>query len=111
MRVGNTPQGGESLIDRLAEVAEDRNCAGIRVGMEATNLYRWHLFHQLYAAPELARFDLKVALINPSRIKAFKKSFGDLPKTDRLDALVIAEYLRFNRVCRSPSSRIPVSRR
>ena len=62
----------------------------------STGLYWWHLFHQLYAAPELARFDLKVALINPSRIKGFKQSFGDLPKTDRLDALVIAEYMRFN---------------
>lgn len=96
MRVGNTPQGATSLIERLVDTVEHRGCAEIRVGMEATNLYWWHLFHHLYAAPELERFHLKVALINPARIKAFKQSFGDLPKTDRLDALIIAEYMRFN---------------
>lgn len=96
MRVGNSPQGGKSLIERLVDAAEDRDCAEIRVGMEATNLYWWHLFHQLYAAAKLERFSLKVALINPGRIQAFKQSFGDVPKTDRLDALVIAEYMRFN---------------
>ena len=96
VRIGNTPQGGKSLIERLVDAATRCSCGEIRVGMEATNLYWWHLFHQLYAAPELERFNLKVALINPRRIKAFKQSFGDLPKTDRLDALAIAEYMRFN---------------
>jgi transposase len=42
-----------------------------------------------------------VYVINAKNIKNFKKSYPELPKTDSVDTLIIADYLRFGRLQKS----------
>ncbi|GIM48428.1 IS110 family transposase [Collibacillus ludicampi] len=46
----------------------------------------------------LASRNTKVYTINPKLIRKFKKSYPDLPKTDQVDAWIIADRLRFGRL-------------
>jgi transposase len=44
------------------------------------------------AAGELLAAELKVAVVNPRQVREFARSLGRLAKTDRLDALVLAQF-------------------
>ncbi|CEP69112.1 Uncharacterized [Moorella glycerini] len=46
----------------------------VKIGMEATNLYWWHLSQALHEAPELSAFDAEIAVINPKVIDVFSVS-------------------------------------
>lgn len=54
--------------------------------MEATGGYEAMLAAELYSA------GLPVAVVNPARIRAFARANGQLAKTDKLDAAVIAVF-------------------
>lgn len=101
LSVPNDVEGTERLVDALLESA-GTTATSIRVGMEATGLYWWHLHHALTEEPRLAAFDLQVAVINPKVVAGFRKIYPDLPKTDAIDAWVIADCLRFGRIRLSP---------
>jgi len=94
-RVPNSPAGGQQLIAWVLEQARHLSVAEIRVGMEATNVYWWHLFHQLLAHAELRAFPTHLFLLNPHDIAHFKKALGIVDKSDPVDAHTIAQYLRF----------------
>jgi transposase len=47
---------------------------------------------ELPLVAELARVGLHVAVVNPRRIREFARSIGQLAKTDKLDAKVIAHF-------------------
>jgi transposase len=47
---------------------------------------------ELPLAAELAAAGLPVAIVNPRQVRDFARARGRLAKTDRLDALVLAEY-------------------
>ena len=56
--VPNTQPGGEALATRLAALARPHGLRRVRIGLEATNLYWWHLACLLQTTPllgELAR--------------------------------------------------------
>jgi|SRR5699024_1016402 len=40
----------------------------------------------------------QVFVVNPKQIANLKKSYGDMDKTDEIDAFVIADYMRFGRL-------------
>jgi len=65
------------------------------IGMEATNLYGWHLQFLLADYEPLHPFAPQIYVFNPKLVHGFKKAFNDLPKTDDVDAWVIAQRLRF----------------
>src|ERR1700732_4698115 len=44
------------------------------------------------AAGELLAAELKVAVVNPRQVREFARALGRLAKTDRLDALVLAQF-------------------
>ncbi|TEB14849.1 hypothetical protein Psfp_02621 [Pelotomaculum sp. FP] len=69
--------------------------------MEATNLYWWHLSQALHDDPQLTALRTEIAVINPKVIDGFKRIYTDIPKTDALDARVIAALLA---VWTSPSN-------
>ena len=54
--------------------------------MEATGGYEFTLASELHAA------SLPVAVINPRRIRDFARAVGQLAKTDKIDARIIAQY-------------------
>jgi hypothetical protein len=100
--VPNTLPGAEGLIARLVALAQQHGVRELRIGLEATNLYWWHLACALTDAPALAPYRPVVYALNPKLVRAFRTHYGALPKTDRADAFVIAERVRFGRHLPAP---------
>jgi len=69
----NTPRGFERLMSWL----KNRRAAHVHVCMEATGSY-WEAL-----ASHLHRFEQRVSVVNPARIKAFAQSELFRTKTDR----------------------------
>lgn len=78
--VDNTPPGRQRLLDRLT--AKPLTL----VVVEATGGYERPLVADLAAA------NVRVAVVNPRRVRDFAKALGVEAKTDRLDAGVIARF-------------------
>ncbi|CEP66577.1 Transposase, IS116/IS110/IS902 [Moorella glycerini] len=55
--VSNDLPGAERLVERIVAEAELLDADKVKIGMEATNLYWWHLSQALHEAPELSAFD------------------------------------------------------
>lgn len=96
--VPNTLPGAEALEDRLLALLKAGGFESIRLGLEATHFYGFHLAEFLTASPRLAPWRPTVYLINAKRIHDFKGAFPEKDKTDLVDAQVIAEFLRFGRL-------------
>lgn len=79
-RVPNTPHGHQQIVEllRLHPVQ--------RVVMEATGGYEASL------ALTLQQAALSVSVVNPKRVRDFGKALGQLAKTDRIDALLLARF-------------------
>jgi transposase len=78
LRVSNTPQGLKALKRRLAELPVEL------IVMEATAKFHRQAHRTLHAA------GFAVAVVNPLRARLFAEAVGQLAKTDRLDARVLA---------------------
>ena len=98
----NTQLGAGELILRLSSLASGHGVDELRIAMEATGLYWWHLANALKDAPVLQPYRVKVYALNPRLVHDFRKTYGALPKTDRADAFIIAERLRFGRALPPP---------
>jgi transposase len=79
-RVPNTATGIAELTDQLSALAPA--C----IVLEASGGYEQE------AATTLATAGLPVAVVNPRQVRDFAKATGQLAKTDRLDALVLARF-------------------
>lgn len=96
--VPNTQPGAEALAHRVAVLAAEQQLAGVAIGMEATNLYWWHLACLLRDTPVLAGLWHEVYVLNPKLVAGFKRGYAAGGKTDRRDAFFIAERLRVGRL-------------
>lgn len=97
--VNNNQPGCEKLINFISKHAQDYKVNIIQIGMEATNVYWQHCYRLLQDDENLnTNFKLLLYVLNPKVVKNFKKAYNDLPKTDSIDAWVIADRLRFGRV-------------
>jgi transposase len=96
--VPNNLPGAERLAREIVALMERYGLNRLLIGLEATNLYWWHLACFLISCPELAPFQPRVYAFNPRMVKAFKKAFTDTGKSDINDAHVVAERLRFGRL-------------
>jgi transposase len=96
--VANSQSGAQALAERVREVAVQHGVRRLRIGLEATNLYWWHLACFLADTPLLAELDHAVYLLNPRLVRGLKKAYADRGKTDRIDAWFIAERLRIGRL-------------
>jgi transposase len=67
-------------------------------GLEATNLFWWHLATFLTTHPELLALGPRCYTFNPRQVKKFRESYPDIGKDDWTDAMVIADRLRFGRL-------------
>jgi transposase len=95
--MANSQAGAETLIARLVELAGQQGIEQWRMGLEATGLYWWPLAYALTTAPALTPYHLQLYALNPAQVKAFRQHYGALPKTDRQDAFLIADSVRFGR--------------
>src|SRR5512139_3471804 len=93
----NTQPGAEQLSVRLAELCATQPVAALRIALEATDLLWWHLANWLVQAPGLQPYQPQIFVLNPHLVETFRRNYGALPKTDRADAFLIAERLRFGR--------------
>jgi transposase len=81
-RVANTDRGIGSLIEHLQQVQPSI------IVLEATGGL------QRRCADALAQAGLPVAVVNPNHVRSFARALGQLAKTDRIDAKVLAEFGR-----------------
>jgi transposase len=79
-QVDNTTEGIAALAEQVVELAP--TC----VVVEASGGYE----HE--AAATLSAAGLPVAVVNPRQVRDYAKSIGQLAKTDRLDALLLARF-------------------
>lgn len=78
--MGNTPEDVTNLLLRL------RKARPQRVVLEATGGY------ETLAATTLAAAGLRVAVVNPRQVRDFARSTGQLAKTDKIDAGILAAF-------------------
>ncbi len=78
LRVANAPEGLKALKRRIAELPVEL------IVMEATGKFHRQAHRTLHAA------GLAVAVVNPLRARLFAEAVGQLAKTDRLDARMLA---------------------
>jgi transposase len=96
--VANNLPGAQHLVKEILVLMERFGLNRLLIGLEATNLYWWHLACFLTSCPELAPFQPRVYAFNPRLIRAFKKALADSGKSDIADAYAVAERLRFGRL-------------
>jgi transposase len=92
--IANSEVGATALLDELARIAQEAGIERWRIGLEASSLYWWPLAVRLSTAPSEA--GIQVIALNPKLVKDFRANLGRLPKTDRHDAYVIAERVRYD---------------
>jgi len=92
--IPNTPAACRRLARRLIKLKPRV------VAVEATGGYEQTLVQALW------EHDLPVAVLQPSRVRAHAKASGQLAKTDRIDARMIADFARSKeiRLARKPSA-------
>jgi transposase len=94
----NDLPGSSELAKQALRRAALSGAAEILWGLEATNLFWWHLATFLTTNPELLACGLKCYTFNPRQVSKFKESYPDIGKDDWTDAMVIADRLRFGRL-------------
>ena len=101
--VGNNQPGAVELANRLADYLHSRkDLTKLVVALESTSFYGIHVANYLSSCEVLASFHTAVYCLNPKAIKNYKKSFIDLGKNDYVDAFVIADFARANRITTNP---------
>jgi len=90
--------GASHLRDQIVAAANKLAVTEIHIGLEATSVYSWHPAMYLHQDPALRERKAKVFTLNPKLISKFREAYADMDKTDRLDAWVIADRLRFGRL-------------
>lgn len=78
--VANDPSGTKQLADRLRELGPTLTV------LEATGGY------EMGAAAALAHASVPLVIINPRQVRDFARSTGQLAKTDRIDAQMLALF-------------------
>ena len=96
-RVANTQSGAEALARRLAELARQYHLERVRIGLEATNLYWWHLACLLKDTPLLASLQREVYALNPKLVAGLKKQLDASQNS-------VAKYQRLLRERRGPEA-------
>ena len=96
--VKNNLDGANYLRDKIVSLADELSCKEIQIGMESTSVYSFLPAMFFNEDEALRKRQAKVYVINATLISKFRKSYPELPKTDHIDAWIIADRLRFGRV-------------
>ena len=92
LRIENTEEQAGVVVKKLEELKPER------IIVEATGGYEQMITARLYMAK------LPVCRVNPKRVRYFARSVGQLAKTDKLDAKVLA---RFGEVVKPALTQLP----
>ena len=101
--VANNQPGAVELAQRLETFLQSRqDLSRLVIALESTPFYGIHIANYLSSCEVLAPFHTLVYCLNPKVIRNYKKSFIDLGKNDSIDAFVIADFARANRITTQP---------
>jgi len=100
--IPHNPIGVDFLVERIKDVTAKLGIDNVEIGMEATGNLWMQLIETLRSHPGLAHLEANVHNLNARQVKNFKKIYSEIPKNDPLDALMIAEFLRFRRLPEPP---------
>ena len=96
--VQNNLGGAQKISENVVGALTGKTLNSVVIGMEATSVYGDNLMCFLREDGNLAKFERKFHILNPKQVKKFKDAYADLPKTDAVDAFIIADNLRFGRI-------------
>ncbi len=96
--VDNNRSGADTLVRRVRSCLSRASLSTVSFGLEATSVYAEDMLYFLKRDDLLTERACKLFLLNPRQVRKFKDSYSDLPKTDAMDAFVIADCLRFGRI-------------
>ena len=96
--VKNNLGGAQTLSRNVVAALTEKNLRSVAIGMEATSIYGDNLRFFLREDGALGQFERSLYLLNPKQVKRFKGSYSELPKTDPVDAYIVADSLRFGRI-------------
>lgn len=96
----NNQDGAIRILEKLKDTIFHADFSSVTIGMESTSIYADHLAIFLRHDDFLKKWNVKVHILNAKQIKKFKESYPELPKTDNVDTLIIADYLRFGRIAK-----------
>ena len=96
--VQNSHNGAKTLSKRVVSVLVEKGLPAVAIGIEATGIYGDSLMCFLREDGNLGCFERKLYVLNPKQVSKFKDAYSDLPKTDGVDAFIVADSLRFGRI-------------
>lgn len=96
--VSNNQPGARIIASKIIGSMTLNHFDSLVIGLEATSVYGEPLVHFLKQDAGVGSFKPHIHVLNPKQVNAFKKAYPDLPKTDDIDAWIIAENLRFGRI-------------
>jgi transposase len=99
--VKNNPDGARTISARIVAALTELGLSSAVIGIEATSVYGDNLIYFLRGDAALLKFDRKFHILNPKQVSKFKEAHSDLPKTDPVDAFIIADDLRFGRITKA----------
>lgn len=94
-RFENNLSGAEAIEALLVSEAAKYGANPLLIATEATSFYDWHLLEFFANSSALAPYSPQVYRLNPKWVKRFKGIDSETSKTDKIDAIYIAERLRF----------------
>ncbi|MGC8754848.1 MAG: IS110 family transposase [Thermosulfidibacteraceae bacterium] len=97
-KFSNDLSGAIEFAKRLNSLITTHNFTQLKIGIESTSLYWWHLVEFLNSDNSGLLLKPEVYLLNPNRVDAFRKGLPNLPKTDSIDSWLIAEIVRTGRL-------------
>src|SRR5487761_1400373 len=89
IRFKTTQDGFLSLFSYLKKYIPDGNYSTVHAGLEATGIYWLTVYEQLQ------KQNIRVSVLNPMQVKAYRNEGIRGAKNDRLDAHLIVKVLRF----------------
>ncbi|MCD5160099.1 IS110 family transposase [Enterococcus casseliflavus] len=93
--------GASEIKQKILNYQETCDLSRIVIGMESTSVYSFHPSMFFYLDEDLKQLPVEVTVENPYRIKQYSRMF-DQDKTDKIDARIIADYLRVDLHTLSP---------
>jgi len=94
----NTLSGAQALESWLLKIMKENDFSDLKIATEATSFLDLHLVDFMASSQELAPFNPSIYQFNPKLVRNFKRAYSDKEKTDKVDAFVIADRLRFGRL-------------
>ena len=94
----NNCKGADDLLNLMVEYLEGYALSKLVFGLEATSNYHFHLLNFIALDERLNNYELKLYRLNAKLVRKFKEAYPDKSKTDKYDAFIIADKLRFGRL-------------